>query len=662
MTPAHIFSEIIIIFSAAVLISYLFQKLRQPSIVGFLITGVLLGPSCLSLIANQQLIEILAEVGIILLLFTIGLEFSLSHFGRWKKQILLGGTLQILVTVAAAMALIGPIGLSPAQGLILGFLLALSSTAIGMKLLFDNRELDSPHGRITAGILLFQDICVIPILLIIQIIGNNPTQFSVFQILWVFFKGLGVSLLLFFALRLSINPLLNRLARLKNKETFILSIALIALGTAGAADRLGLSPALGAFLAGLVLAESRYAHQVAADILPLRYLLGSLFFISIGMLLDLRYLAGHFLSVGLLTALTISVKAGITSIVLYLLTRSLRMSVLIGLMLAQIGEFSFVLAQISKDTYFLPETGFQMFLAVSVLTMIATPFIMQAAPKISFWITRWGSAGPLVETENQITKKMKNHVIIIGFGLNGQNMARVLNEIGISFVVVDLNPKLIQLALERKYVTLFGDASHGNILNEAGLMNARILVVAISDPVSTRRTVARARQLNPDIHLLVRTHYADEIAELYRLGATQVIPEDFETSVEIFSRVLQELHIPRNLIQAQTDIIRKDGYAMFRGLSLSSEAVADFSELLKKTTVETMILPEKSLAVGKTLGELDLSRQGAASVMVIIQDGRPRTNPDADTRLKAGDMLILYGNHAAIDRAQLILTKSEPTA
>ncbi|MEW6374783.1 MAG: cation:proton antiporter, partial [Thermodesulfobacteriota bacterium] len=532
---------LVIIFGVSAFVVFILHKLRMPSIVGFLLAGVCLGPSGFGLVQDVREVELLAEIGVILLLFTIGLELSLKSLKRISSTILGGGFSQVLFTLLATAAIAYPFLGKLNESLFTGFLVALSSTAIVLKMLFDRAEMDSPHGRLSMGILIFQDLCVVPFMLLIPILAGNQGSFT--GLLWTMVKSATIIFVVIFGARWLVPNILHQIVRTRSRELFVITIILLCLGTALLTSRFGLSLALGAFLAGLVISESEYAYQAISDILPFKDSFNGLFFISVGMLMDFRFLSENLLLVLLAVLFILLLKTFTGFFSVHLLGHPIRVSLQTGLHLAQIGEFSFVLATTGKSAGLITESLYQLFLSASVLTMLLTPFILRASPGISVWM----SSKRLLERLDRMRKrtekeglpaKREGHVIIVGFGLNGRNLAEVLKETSVPYVVLELNIDTVLEMKKRGEPIFYGDGTRLEILHKLGLATARLLVIVISDPASTRRIVQMARKENPRLYLIVRTRYTAEVEDLLKLGANEVIPEEFETSIEIFAKVL----------------------------------------------------------------------------------------------------------------------------
>ena len=649
-----ILQDLLVVLLCSVPIAYIFNRLRLPTIAGFMITGILIGPYGLRLIRDVEAIEVLAELGVVLLLFTIGLEFSLRRILEMQRMFLVGGGLQVTLTVLLFTVLAYVFGRAFNQAIFFGFLFALSSTAIVLKSYIDRAEIDSPHGRAGVGILLFQDLSIVPMMLLIPALsgreGGSPARIALtLAIAIAALAGIVVTA------RIIVPYILHHIVRLRSSEVFIISIVAMSLGTSWLTSQLGLSLALGAFIAGIVLSESEYSHQIVADILPFRDVFNSLFFISIGMLLSLSALAADLFTVLGWVAMLIVGKALLILAVVRLLKHSLRVSVMTAIGLAQVGEFSFVLAKAGVSEGLLSTIDYQHFLGASIISMIATPFLIKAAPHIGYKMQSMFAPDSLLEPSiaplGPGEGDRRGHVVIVGFGLNGRNLAKVLRRTGVSYVVLELNAEAVRDARTQDEPVIYGDATRREVLSHVGIEYARIVVLAISDPAATRHTVSLARQLNPDIHIIVRSRYMSELQDLRQLGADDVIPEEFETSIEIFSRVLREYGMARSVIQRQIDAVRSEGYQMFRLPSLPADGVTEIADALKSAATETLLIEGDSPAAGKTIAELRIRKRTGVSVIAITRDGHAEINPGPDTRLEHGDVLLLLGGVEQIDRA-----------
>lgn len=642
--------ELLLILGFSIIVFFISNKLRLPAIGGFLTTGVLIGPSGFGLISDPHRIDLFAEIGVMLLLFTVGIEFSLEKLKEMKKSFWLSGFLQIVLTVFITACILLVFKFPLEQGIFYGFLISLSSTAVVLKILSDRKEIDSPQGKISVGILLFQDLSFVPMIILTPVLAGK-ISLSLDTLLTRFLLGILTVILTIVVARKVMPYFLYLIVKTKVREAFLFSTLFVLIGMALISNYFGFSLALGAFIAGLILSESEYSHQIYSDILPFKDLFNSLFFISIGLLLDISFawkekfiIGGVFITISLL-------KMIILFFVVKLIGLNSRIAFLVSLGLFQIGEFSFLLSKMGNQYGILSQNVYQIFIVVSIFSFIATPFLIQFSPLIfeKFLTFQKLKTHPLVQEEGKIPK-LKNHVIIAGFGLNGQNLARVLRSSGIKYIIIDIDAEVVKNAKNEEPI-IFGDVWSAEVLKKAGIKNAKLLVIAISDPVITRKAVKLAKTINPSIHIIVRTKYVNEIDELYRLGADQVIPEEFETSIEIFVRVLEEYHIPRNLINAQIKVIRGERYEMLRGVSKTPRSFEKVTELLKAGTAEAFFVSSESFACGKSLENLDLRRKTGATVIAVVRGEKSFTSPPADFVIKEGDTLLLVASHADMDRA-----------
>lgn len=638
--------DIVIIFGLSIVVLFICHRFRIPTIVGFLLTGILAGPHGLRLVKAVPEVEILAEVGVVLLLFTIGIEFSLKNLLQVKKSVLLGGSLQVLLTILAAFFIVSRLGQTFGEAIFIGFLVALSSTAIVLKLIQERAEVDSPHGRTALAILIFQDVIIVPMILFTPLLAGTTGNLGQ-SLLILAAKGIGIILLVLVGARWLVPQVLYQIARTRNRELFLLSVVVIGLGVSWLTSKAGLSLALGAFLAGLIISESEYSHQALGNILPFRDVFTSFFFVSIGMLLDVSFLFQEPTLIVLIALVVLALKSVIAGSVTILLGFPLRTGVLVGLALSQVGEFSFILSKTGLEHGLLAGNIYQMFLSVSVLTMAGAPFIIALAPRIADIVPRWPlpkrlKAGlyPALGIRNA---RKKDHLIIIGFGVNGRNLARAARAGGIPYVILEMNPEVVRDEKEKGESIYYGDATHEAVLKHADIKDARIVVVAINDPAATRRITEIVRKLNANVHLIVRTRYLQEMKPLYDLGADEVIPEEFETSVEIFTRVLVKYLIPMDEIERFITEVRSDGYEMFRSFSKASASISDLKLQLPDVEIGTLRVSERSPLVGKSLGRIELRKKYSVTLLAIRRDSQMLTNPHGDMQLLANDVLFILG-------------------
>lgn len=644
--------EVIFIASAAVIL--LLYKLKIPSLIGFIISGIIIGPNGVGLIKDIHFIQILAEIGVVLLLFTIGIEFSMTKLVRIRKAVLGGGGTQVLLTIILSATLTYIAIENINKSLFFGFLYALSSTAIVLKLLAERGEIDSPHGHTMVGILIFQDLCIVPLMLLIPVLAGD--RIDMLDVGLKMGKAAVIIIVVLLSARWIVPTLLHQVVRTKSRELFLTTIILLCIGIALLTSRFGLSLALGAFLAGLVISESEYAHQAISDILPFKDSFMGLFFVSIGMLMDTGFVVDNGVSIIGIVALIFTLKIITGTVAALTIGNSVRTSVIAGLGLAQIGEFSFVLAIAGKASGLISEAFYQIFLSSSVVTMLITPFIVNAAPRVSEWITAQPLLKKVIGRKKMSDgeggpRKRHDHVIIIGFGLNGRNLAKVLREAEVPYVVLEMNSDTVREMRKKGEPVYYGDGTSQEILHKMGIEKARLLVIAISDPVSTRRIVSIARYTNPNVYIIVRTRYLVEVDELRSLGADEIIPEEFETSIEIFSRVLHQYSFPRNAILDMVDKIRSNSYTALRSVEVPRRHLFEKYEWLPEIEIDGYRIPESSHLNNKTIKELQVREKTGVTIIAVRRVKEVYANPEPDFKFKQGDFILFTGDRENMNTA-----------
>ena len=640
--------DIVVILLVSIPIIFIFKKINVPSIVGFLIAGMIIGPHGFQLISEINEINIMAEVGVILLLFTIGLEVSLGKLIQMKKFLLLSGGLQILFTIIFSTVIFLFFNFPFSQSVFLSMLISLSSTAIVLKILSDKQQLEAPHGRISLGILIFQDLAIVPMFLLLPVLSSGSTLSVMEIILQLLYAFAAVAVIIILA-RFLMPKILFQLAKLRIREVFTIGIVLLLLGTAYLTHSLGLSFALGAFIAGLILSESDFSHQVVSEILPFKDVFNSIFFISVGLLLNIHFLLSYPLILISITVCIILLKAFIIILIVKLMRYPLRVAVLTGFGLAQIGEFSFVLSQAGLSSDLIGAEFYNAFLASSIFTMLLTPFLFQLSPFISRF---FGSLEPVKSSGNkQESDRLLDHVIIVGFGLNGRNLARVLKEIGIKYIVIELNPETVKNEKSKGEKIIYGDITKEQILHQTNIEKANTIVFAISDPGSLRRGLNLAKKINPSVYTIVRTRFASDIDDLLNLGADEVIPEEFETSLQIFNIVLKRFHVPFNVIMKQVSLLRSEAYSPMRKEAGKIHTIVNIDEFLAAGITETYFVEESNRYVNSSLSEINLRAKTDATIIAIVREKQTITNPSGKEIIKAHDTLVITGNHKAVDGA-----------
>ncbi|NBB74888.1 MAG: sodium:proton exchanger [Bacteroidetes bacterium] len=657
------FAEIVALLTISVVIAYLCYRIHIVPIAGFLITGVIIGPSALGLVQDMTLINNLAEIGVILLLFSIGVEFSLEKLGRIKRIVLWGGSLQVGLTLALVTGLALAWGVDGRNALFTGGLVALSSTAIVLGLLSDRGETDSPTGQNALGILIFQDFAIIAMVLLVPLLGGQGG--STVDLLLALGKALGLVVAVLLLARIVVPRILDLIARTRRQELFVLTVVALCFGTAWLVSLANVSLALGAFLAGLVVSESPYSAQAFSEVLPLRTVFNAAFFVSVGMLLDLGFVLDHLPLVLGVAGVALLLKALITTGSVLALRYPLRIAAAAGLTLAQIGEFSFVLNIAGRDAGLsfagLGATGEQAFIAATVLLMLITPLLTAAGPKLgraleALWTRLRSPQASDVETpasdgaaDAHGADGKKDHVIIVGYGPSGQRLAQVLQQTAIPFCIVELNPELVAKAKDAGLPVIYGDASREHILEVAGVHRAKLCVVAINDRSATERIVRMAEYLNPTLELVARARFLADVDPLHDAGADIVVPEELETAVRLFATVLQSYRVPPGEIRQHVREARAHDYKVFRDeLSMAHRMVL---EGLDEEGLHTRAVAVRAgaPAAGQTLADLALRRDYGLTVLAVRRGDTTMGSPAGSFRLEPGDRLVLFGDADQFD-------------
>jgi CPA2 family monovalent cation:H+ antiporter-2 len=661
-----IVNDLLKIIAVAVMVLLIFGRLKIPAIVGFLVTGILAGPHGFGLIEAVHEVEIMAEIGIVFLLFSIGIHFSIKELLRVKRSVIIGGALQIIFTTFTAYALMRSLGWGFSEAVFAGWLLALSSTAIVLKLLEEQAEMDTPHGRNTMAILIFQDIIIFPMILFTPLlagIDGNPAQTGLLLIV----KVVVLMLVVVVGARYVVPGILYQIVRTRSRELFLLSVVLICFAVAWLTSYAGLSLSLGAFLAGLIISESDYSHEAMGNILPFRDLFLSLFFVSVGMLLDFRVLLAEPVLIVIAAIVVIFLKAILAALATFILGFPFRTCVIVGMTLGQVGEFSFILSKTGIDYGLLTRESYQLFLSVSLLTMAATPFVIAWAPRFGDLMARLPLPARLRNGLYPLNRQetvsgfslLSDHLIIAGYGLNGHNVAKAAKTADIPYVIIEMNPDTVRNEKQKGEPVFYGDAAEKITLEHAGVKKCRVLVIAISDAAATRKITVNCKRNFPHVHIIARTRFLTEMQPLHELGADAVIPEEFETSVEIFTLVLAKYLIPRQEIEKFIAEIRSDRYRMFRTPSMGTAAPTDLKRYVPDLEISTFRVPRDCEFSGKTLAQLQLPNRFGATILIIRRDEQVFSHPDASMILQSDDMVTVFGNPAAIAKLDHIFHKAD---
>ncbi len=647
-------SQILILLAGAVLVLSLVRRFALPAILGYLVVGMLLGPHALGLTANDETVRLLAEIGVVFLVFTLGLEFSLPRMLVMKSEVLGVGGLQVVLTTAAFGGMAWALGgVEPEAAVVLGGALAMSSTAIVVRQLGDQLEINRTHARLAVGILLFQDLAFAPLLALATALGSTAYVLSP---AWLFgMVGRAVIALLVVLLlgRWILRPLFHQIARLRNTETFTLTVLLVALGGAWTTEQLGLSTALGGFLAGMLLAETEFRHQTEAVIKPFRDVLLGLFFVSVGMLLELRLLLSQLPLVLLLLATLLVVKAALVTFIVRRFVPNARKALRTGIVVSMGGEFGFALLTLLLKGSSVDGGLVQALLTAVALSMLLGPLLIRYNGRIADWLLR----RPTVPTSEMVletaaTRELaqREHVVICGFGRVGQNLARVLERRGFEFIALDLDPFRVRDARQAGDPVVYGDATEPEILRVLGVEHASVVVVCVHDSSRALHIVRATRQLRNDVPVLVRTNDDSRLEALQAAGATEVVPEIFETSLSLVSHVLLFLKVPASEVLQATEEIRHDRYAILRSVFRKHDARAAREDQALRQ-LRTVVLPPGAWASGRTVRELGLET-GKAVITALRRDGIVGREPDPATRLRDGDVLVLWGTPEDLEREE----------
>lgn len=633
MHELDILRELVVIFGAALVVVLVLGRLRLPTIAGFLVAGALLGPSGFGGVKDRHQIEQLAEIGVVLLLFTIGLEFSLAELRRLARLLAVGGGLQVALTTAAVAAWAVAAGYTPTKAVFLGFLVALSSTAIVLKGLAERGETDAPHGRLIVGVLLFQDLCVVPMMLMAPMLaGRGEGLAALPRALATAAVVVAATLLL---ARRVVPPAIRLVAQTKRRDLFILAVVVVCAGIAWLTSLVGLSLALGAFLAGVVLADSEEGHQALSDMLPLRDIFTSLFFVSMGMLLDARILIQEPARVLGLVACVLIGKSLLACLAGLAMRFPLRVALLAGMGLSQIGEFSFVLASLGGGLGLLDERELGLFFAVSVLTMLVTPFALRFGPELAAGAARLRAVDRLLglrdDAAPDAAATLRDHVVVLGYGVGGEMLAEVLREAGVPHAVIDIDAERVRRARGRGEPLFYGDVTSPEILERVHVEHARQVAVMLNDPHATLRAVRAVRRLAPAARILARARYVGDVPRLLAAGASEAVAQEFEASLEIIERVM-----------------KSPALRQARAAQLAQAAPPGLS-------VESMAVPDGAWIVGHTLAESALRSRTGATLLSVSREAATAVHPVPADRLQAGDVLCLVGSREQIAAARQLL-------
>ncbi len=646
------FGILIGLLSIAVVTVWLFKRMNMPPILAYLVTGIIIGSNGLSLIHDPEEIHLIAELGIVFLLFSLGLEFSVPKLMSMRHMVFGVGSAQVLVSILIAMALALLAGFEPITAFAIGGILSLSSTAIVIKQLNEDGILNSMRGQLSVSILLFQDIAVVPLLIAIPLLAGSGDSHLGFALFMALLKGMAVFAILLAVGKWVLPGVFNAIAGEKTDELFLLTTLLVALFAAGLTYMFGLSMSLGAFLAGMMLGESQYRHQLEADIRPFRDILMGLFFVTVGMQLNTDALIANSGMLLLLLAVTLLFKA----IVIFVLVKMFRFNAIdgvsTGIMLAQVGEFSFVLIALATKQQLFSEQVASLLIGVGVCSMALTPLLMDKSMVLAQKLVGlFVKEVTTPEHELQaIGKELKGHVIICGFGRVGQTVSRFLKLEAIPYIALDIDPVRITEATSAGEIVKFGNAREPEVLSAAGLANAKLIVVTLADVHKAEAIVEKIRQLSPSIRILVRTKNDDYLTQLQNAGVTEVVPETLEGSLMLVSHVLymSGVPVPRVLKRVRTE--RENRYGMLHGFYPGE----DSGGRQRLELLHAVSLNHDAFAIGRTIESLNLTSR-RVSLAGLRRGENEIADPGEDMVLEPMDILILKGKPRSVERAERYL-------
>lgn len=652
--------DVSIIFGLAVIVLLVCSKFKIPSVLGFLLTGVIAGPDALHLTQSKDDLSMFAEIGIIFLLFSIGIEFSLKDLIRIRRQVFLGGLIQVAGTTLIAGLLTWISGIGGMEAVMLGLLFSFSSTAIVLKVLQDMGRVHSPQGRSTMAILIFQDMAVIPVMLLIPYFAPDSGGLDLKFFLTILKALLTVVIVLYLA-RVIMPKLLFAVAKSKSTELFLMTVLVVCLSVAWLTAEMGLSLSLGAFLAGLVISESEYSHEAFSTILPFREVFTSFFFISIGLLVDLDFIFANPVIIVFGTILILCIKLLVGGFAVFITGNNARVAFLSGLFICQVGEFSFILAGSVIELNLLSNRNYQLFLSISVLSMGLTPYFIEKSDRFSYWLNKFFMSESLRNKfpglihssikPNIHEQKLKDHLVIVGYNEIGKNISKVIKMAKIPFIALDSDPEIV-LSSKNKRGTqvVYGNATNAQILKHVGIAQARMVVITISNPVEVQAIVMAIRKLAPQCHVISTSRKTADFVKLFDAGANEIISEQFEISVEVVTRVLSRYLVTRNEIDDFIVRLRQLNYDMERTIRYEQQGLQDYRLEISDTEIITVRIRANSPFVNQSISELNMRSVYNISVLAVKRGANIMANPDEELEIIENDLLVIFGSHESIDK------------
>ena len=656
-----ILKDIVLIFALSTFVNLIFTKIKVPTVVGYLLTGVVAGPHLLKLLSSEHQIELMAEIGIILLLFSIGMEFSLKHLMRIRRVVFFGGFIQLSLTATTFWMATHFYGLSNLSGIFVGLLAALSSSALVLKILQERSEVTSNYGRTVVGILIFQDLMLVPLLLFSNLLGQPDLDISS-ELIKLAVKTIMIVGFVYVGNKWLLPKLLHIIASTKNQELFMMSILLICLAIALLTSSMGMSLAFGAFLAGLMISDSQYSHNAFGNVVLFKDTFTSFFFVSIGMLLDLNFVIQNIHIVALSVLLVIGVKTMIAGATGFVLGHTFKGTIMVGLALSQVGEFSFILAKIGLQHNVISNFFYQLFLAVAVITMAISPFVIQLAPRLANLLLKlplppvWvNGLFPLKEIE---VPELHNHLVIIGKDTSALKLSVMAQYVNLPYIAIVFDPALVNERQKKGETVIYGDAVNEPILHKAHVETADVVVVSVGDLIPAMSILEKVRHINPNAYIIVRAKKADDMQQLYSLGADQVVPEKLEIAIDLFSRVLTKRLLPKKEIDQVISTIRNDYYGIFRSKDIMNKP--HILDELYTVDVHAYRIEAGSDVVGQSLGEIKLRNRTGVTLLAVKRRKKIIEHPGAEFIFEANDKVYVLGKPEELTQAALLF--SAPTS
>jgi len=655
-----IFIDIIIIFALSTGVNFAFSRLKIPTTVGYLLTGVVAGPHLLGLIGSIHEIEVMAEIGVILLLFTIGMEFSINHLIKIRKAVFLGGLLQVFLSAGVFFVASIYYNLPWTTALFIGFISSLSSSALVLKILQERSELTSNYGRTVLGILIFQDLLLVPLILFTNLLGNPESDISR-EIFILILKSLVILAFVYIGNKWLFPRLLHIIAMRKNQELFVMSILLICMSIALLTSWMGMSLAFGAFLAGIMISESHYSHNAFGNIIPFKDIFTSFFFVSIGMMLDLTFVKDNASLVIASVLLVLGAKSIISGATGFILGHTFKGIVMVGLALSQVGEFSFILAKIGFGYKIIDSYYYQLFLATAVITMALTPLLIKFSSPFADILMRLPlpkvllkGLFPLPEVE---IPRMENHAVIIGKDPSAITLSTMMKVYDIPHISILFDPADAKEKIKKGEPVIYGDANNIPVLEKAYIETANMVVLSIGNVISAMSIIDKIRELNKNIYIIARTKHIEDVELLYNNGANQVLPEKLEVAIDMFSRILKWRLYPQKEIYNVMNKMRSMKLGkMFEKDILNQSSIIDE---MPNAHIFAFTVEPKSFAIGKTVYSLELRKNTGSTLLAIKKKNGEILNPNILNIIEQEDIVYLLGSTTQLDLASRLFSATE---